>query len=280
MQKGIGNWKTIKLIYIILFAVFYISPSLHGSTLDSAEISNLYAQARKIFQEANELAATDTEQARSLYTKSLMRYERIVKEGDIHNGKLYYNMGNIYFRTKDIGRAILNYRKAEQYIPNDTNLRQNLDFARATRNDQIEEKQKTKILKTLFFWHYDLSTKNRMILFALSFALLWIFASMRIFIRKSFIKWCIGAALTFSLFFAGSLFIEHVHLQKTIPGVVISPEVIARKGNSETYERSFKEPLHAGTEFNLIENRGNWLHIELPDSRTCWVPTVDIELVR
>ena len=62
--------------------------------------------------------------------------------------------------------------------------------------------------------------------------------------------------------------------------MIISPQVIARKGNSDTYEPSFKEPLHSGTEFTLIEKRGTWYQIELSDSRKCWVPEKDIEFVR
>jgi len=61
---------------------------------------------------------------------------------------------------------------------------------------------------------------------------------------------------------------------------VISDNVIARKGNSETYEPSFKEPLHTGTEFRLVEKRNKWCYIELPDERRCWIPSKDVELVR
>ena len=84
-----------------------------------------------------------------------------MREGGIENGKLYYNLGNVYFRMNDIGRAILNYRRAESYIPNDPNLHQNLSYARSRRLDEIEERQKTKVLRTLFFWHYDLSGWTR-----------------------------------------------------------------------------------------------------------------------
>jgi hypothetical protein len=74
-------------------------------------------------------------------------------------------------------------------------------------------------------------------------------------------------------------FASHL-LQKSIPGVIITQKVVARKGNSESYKKSFKDPLHAGTEFNLLKHRGNWLQVELPDARTCWLPATDVELVR
>jgi hypothetical protein len=253
---------------------------LYAASLDPTEISALFHEANDLFQQADKLADTNPEEANSLYQKSVMRLERIVNEGGIENGKLYYNIGNIYFRMKDIGRAILNYRRAEQYIPNDTNLHQNVAFARSVRTDQIEEKQQTQILQVLFFWHYDFSVKTRWLLFCLSFAMLWICASVNLFLRKSLLKWSVIVLMMLSVLFAGSLIIEQIHLQKTVPGVVISSEVIARKGNSESYDKSFKDPLHAGTEFTVIEKRGTWFQIELLDSRTCWVPASDVELVR
>jgi hypothetical protein len=181
---------------------------------------------------------------------------------------------------KDIGRAIVNYRRAEHYIPNDPNLRQNLAYARKKRLDEIDERQETKVLKTLFFWHYDLSTKTRVIVFGICFTLLWIFSGTRIFIKKPVVTWGMVSAATLSLLLAGSLLAEEISLRKNRPGVIISHEIIARKGNSETYEPSFKEPLHSGTEFTLMEDRGNWFQIELSDARQCWVPSKDVELVR
>ena len=43
---------------------------------------------------------------------------------------------------------------------------------------------------------------------------------------------------------------------------------------------SFKKPLHAGTEFVLVEKRKKWYQIELPDSRRCWMPAKGVELIR
>lgn len=269
----------LSIAAIGMAAILLSAPAL-GTELSPEEISDLYSQAKELFRSADALASTDAQEAMVLYKRAAMRFERIVREGGIQNGKLYYNIGNIYFRTRDIGRAILNYRRAQQYIPNDPNLQQNLDFARSRRLDRVEEKQETRILKTLFFWHYDLATRTRVFVFSFSFMLLWVFAATRIFLRKAFLAWCIAFAAALSVLFAVSLVSEFAHLEGTRPGVVISSEVIARKGNSETYQPSFKEPLHAGTEFALLEDRGSWYHIELPDARRCWVPDDDVELVR
>jgi tetratricopeptide (TPR) repeat protein len=272
--------QILAFLIITLLAAGFSTPLLRAESLDEAQVADLYAQAKDFFRQANELAAVSPAQAEDLYGKAAMRYERIIREGGVQNGKLYYNLGNVYFRLKDLGRAILNYRRAEQYIPNDPNLKQNLDYAREKRLDDIEEKQETKVLKTLFFWHYDLSTKSRVAIFSGCFVLLWSVAAIRIFTQASYLKWCFSVSFILSLLLAGSLLAEELSLRNTRPGVVISQEVVARKGNSETYEPSFKDPLHSGTEFTLIENRGTWYQIELADARTCWVPSEDVALVR
>ena len=270
----------IAFLVVTLVAVGFSAQSLRAESLDEAQVADLYAEAKLYFSLANEMAAESHAQTEDFYEKAAMRYERIIREGGVQNGKLYYNLGNIYFRLMDLGRAILNYRRAEQYIPNDPNLKQNLDYARERRLDDIEEKQETKVLKTLFFWHYDLSTKSRVMLFSVCFFLLWSAAAIRIFTKASYLRWCITISLILSLLLAGSLSVEELSLRNTRPGVVISQEVVARKGNSETYEPSFKEPLHSGTEFILIEDRGSWYQIELADARTCWVLSKDVALVR
>jgi tetratricopeptide (TPR) repeat protein len=267
-------------LFAVLFIAWCIPFQASASELDTAQILDLYSQAKELFRKANELSVSAPDQAKDLYRKSALRYERLIREAGIRNGKLFYNLGNVYFRMKDIGRAIVNYRRAEDYIPNDPNLKQNLKYAREKRLDDIDEKQETKVLKTLFFWHYDLSTKLRVIAFSLFFLLLWIFSGIRLFIKRSFLAWSISLTAALSLLFLGSLAVEEYCLLKTRPGVIVSHEVVTRKGNSETYEPSFKEPLHSGTEFTLLEDRVNWYHIELADSRQCWVPSKDVELVR
>lgn len=268
-------------LFVVPFAIAAETGSAKSQeTLTAKEISRLFVDANTLFAEANRIASSDPEKAADLYQKSLLRFEKIVNQGRIENGKLYYNIGNIYFRTHDIGRAILNYRKAAQYIGNDINLEKNLAFARDTRQDRIEVKQETKILKTVFFWHYDLSSKTRLLLFTLTSGFLWLFAAVRIFIKRPVFKWAVSVTAALACLLAGSLAIEYLALKRSVPGVIISDKVVARKGNSRSYERSFTEPLHAGTEFIVLEKRGNWIRAKLPDDRTCWLPEADIERVR
>ena len=274
-----NHGKMALLLFFLLWSIPVFSGAAWGASLDRAEVTELYRQARELFRQANDTAATDSQAAEHLYRKALTRYEKIAWEGGVRNGKLFYNIGNTHFKLGEIGKAILNYKRAERFIPNDVNLQQNLQFAKARRIDRIEEPQERQVLKILFFWHYDFPTSVRVILFSAFFILFWICASIRLFAANPFLKWVIRFTAGLSILFAGSLVVDMIQQQTNHPGVIIRSEVVARKGDSETYEKSFKEPLHAGTEFLLIEKRGNWFNIELSDSRRCWVPAADVEMV-
>jgi hypothetical protein len=50
-------------------------------------------------------------------------------------------------------------------------------------------------------------------------------------------------------------------------------------GDADTYQPSFKEPLHAGSEFRLIEKRPGWWRVELENGDRTWIPDGAAELV-
>jgi hypothetical protein len=80
--------------------------------------------------------------------------------------------------------------------------------------------------------------------------------------------------------FGTSLYIERYQSNTGLEGVILAPEVIARQGDAESYQPSFEDPLHTGAEFMLLEDRGAWWQIELPDGRSCWIPKKSGELVK
>ena len=45
------------------------------------------------------------------------------------------------------------------------------------------------------------------------------------------------------------------------------------------YPASFKDPLHAGTEFDLLEQRPGWFHITLSDDNEGWIPDNSAEII-
>ncbi len=280
LTRAIGKWfGRAGLLAMMVLALLLTPPPSSAASMSPADMQQTFQEANNLFRKGNELSRTDPVGAKDAYRAAVIRFERIVEEGGIQNGKLFYNIGNAYFRLDDLGRAILNYRRAGLFLAGDANLTQNLRYARSRRIDQIQEKQETQVLKTLLFWHYDLSQRTRSVLFAVLFAAFWALAALRLFFADRVPLALLAACGGFALLFLGSLAMDSV-LGGHNGGVILAEQVVARKGDGDTYEASFKEPLHAGTEFALLENRGEWYQVELADGQRCWIPAAAVGLIR
>ncbi|QBG48430.1 hypothetical protein EGM51_13880 [Verrucomicrobia bacterium S94] len=207
------------------------------------------------------------------YAKAAERYESLIEEEGIRNGHLFYTAGNAWFMAGDMGRAILNYRRAEQYLPNDADLQHNLSEALKLRPDLIPEKEPNPMTARLLGWHLNTSTRFRWILFSIFWISFWgaWFWKQRTSRKEARITTAACGLVSAVLLL--SLITESVMNTKARPGVVTAGEVVARKGDGPMYAPAFLDPLHAGTEFHCLEERENWWHIELADGRACWIPS-------
>lgn len=214
-------------------------------------------------------SATNT----AMYTETAKQYEYLVYEEGIRNGRLYYTLGNSWFMAGDAGRAILNYRRAESYMPNNSDLRHNLKAALELRVDLIPEKEPHPLAAKLLGWHFNTSSSQRWWLFAVCWLLFWGAWFWMERTTKKEARITVIACGVLSAILLGSLATEHVLAKKMKPGVVTATEVLARKGDGNMYAPAFLEPLHSGTEFNTVEKRGAWIHIRLADGQECWIPS-------
>ncbi len=255
------------------------------AAMDSQEISLEFAKANEAFRQANDLAGTGgaDDEAKKLYVRAAMHYERIVDEGGIRNAKLYYNLGNAYLLNGDLGRAIANFRRAEKLDSADADIQKNLAFARSRRIDKVQVQTQKKVMRTLFFWHYDFSLRVRFLAGCVAFGGLFVFLTLLVWLSKPGLRGGLraGAAISFmiAVCFLASVGVESFHEAKQPCGVIIAESVVARQGDGTNYLPSFKEPLHGGTEFELIEQRLGWLEIQLSDGSQGWVPDGSAELL-
>ncbi len=260
-----------RLSLTVLLCLFFAAGAAAGDGLSEEQIYTLFSQANESFHRAN--AVVDNEgKADDLYEKAILGYEKIIVEGGIENPKLYYNLANAYFLRGDLGRAILNYRRAEKFDKSDAGIQKNLAFARSRRIDKVELKTEKRILQTLFFWHFDFSMKMKFVigcvfLWALCLAL----TAMMWLGRRALLTLVAGISVVIVIFLIGSLVVDSYNSSTNRSGVIVSSEILARQGDGQNYPPSFKEPLHAGTEFELIESRPGWFHIKLANDSDGWI---------
>jgi tetratricopeptide (TPR) repeat protein len=248
------------------------------ATLTQQEVADLFTQANQAFRSAN--TQTDPKAQQQLYEKAVLTYERLIQEGAIYNARLYYNLANAYLLKGHVGKAILHYRRAERLDGSDANVQKNLAFARSRRLDMIPVKTEQQVLRTLLFWHYDLSTRTRWLGACLAFGSLCL--SLTLIVWRGRSRPAVTTAVIACLL-AGCLGVSaavDVHQQtREFYGVITTGQVVARQGDGPNYPESFKAPLHAGTEFELIERRPRWLHIRLSDKSEGWIPNEAAEIL-
>ena len=267
----------MKIVTGILFLFLLISLPLFS--LETEDAARILLQAEDSFKRANELAEFNHEESIILYEKAAGLYRSIVDSINIVNGKLLYNTGNSFFKAGDIGRAILYYKRSLNYIPLDKNLLHNLEYVRGLRVDNIEVEEKNRVLKTILFWHFDLPFLFKSWIAASVFAGIWVLSLLMIQLRKSVLKsWITGLAVVFILL-AVSIGADIISELRYKSGVITEHEVIARKGDSSSYNSSFEQPLHAGTEVTLLEERTGWLRVKLLNGEECWLPSDSVEFV-
>ena len=215
-----------------------------------------------LFMEANKYYKEET------YEKAAVIYENLIRSGMI-NGDIYYNLGNSYFKMGMLGKAILNYRLAELYLPRDEDLKANIGYARQLTKDRIEEKQFLPFLKEFCFWYSKLNLKELLMVFLLLNGLFWALATIRIFWKREYQNLILLINLALVLVLGCSLALKLYNCTHKIGGVVLAKEITVRAGNGINSTALFQ--LHDGAEFKIIEQGGDWLKIELGDGKRGWV---------
>jgi hypothetical protein len=236
----------------------------------------LLEKANKMFEQA--VASSDEQAMQGYYQQAINAYEQLIAAG-VRNAKLYYNLGNAYFRANDLGRAILQYRRGLQLEPGNRRLQANLHYVLSRRIDHIEmQTTRQSLAARLLFWHDDLSLRAQVSLALIAFWVIWGCAfAYRFRPRSSFLGGLAIGVFCFVLFAASATL---VHRQNTAVrhGVVVVREAPVRKGNGNSYALQFPRPLHPGAEFEVIENRSPWLYVRLDNGATGWIRQDDAEL--
>jgi tetratricopeptide (TPR) repeat protein len=247
-----------------------LAPATSGA-LSQEQAYSLFSQANESFRQAT--VSTDDVQSQKLYSKAILAFERIINEAQIKNSKLYYNLANTYFLNGELGKAILNYRRAEKLDQADADIRKNLDFARSKRIDKVSNPTEKQVLQTLFFWHYDFSTKTKFVVTCVCFGLVCLSLTVMVWFGRMAVARVVViiAGIGLVCFFA-SVAIDTKIEADTTCGVITASEVIAHQADWQDSPPSFKEPLHTGTEFELIEERPGWYHVRLLDESDGWIP--------
>ena len=198
--------------------------------------------------------------------ESAQAYEALIQKG-VHNGYLFYNLGNTYIRIGNTGAAILNYIRAQKLIPRDENLEANLKFAIQQTQDKIEPPA-PGTLSTLFFWSNDFNL-NELIYLAIGLNFVF-WVSLALWLYFPSLKIIRNALFCFLLLSFFSIGVKLKSESDFKLAVVLAERVEIKSGRAEDAVTLFQ--LHEGALVTVTDKYENWLEVRLNDEQKGWVP--------
>ncbi|MCC7172308.1 MAG: hypothetical protein IT459_17820 [Planctomycetes bacterium] len=197
-------------------------------------------------------------------------------DAEFDSAEVRFNAGNAWLAADQLGRAIAQYETATRMRPRDAAIAANLALARR-RAGQVEPE--VDPLDSIVFWQRWLSyaEKARVTVIGLVFA----FGALCIATWTGRRAWrrvgLVGLALV--AVFAVGLVRDVVEHEWTTRGVVARNGEIARKGAAAEFAAAFNEPLPEGTTFRVLEQRPEWIHVEIDGGLDAWLPRAAVAFI-
>ena len=252
--KKSGNMAT-KMVLIFAISIFSVTTS---SAVTKVEADSAYARGE--------------------YQQAIKDYEALLKQGA--SADLYYNLGNAYYRTENITRAVLNYERALLLSPGDRDIRFNLQIAQAKTIDKIVPESEM----FFFTWYRSLVNlmsvdgwaRTSLVSLALLIVLLLIYLfSDRIWLRKIGF---FGGIVLLLLFVMSNVFAwqQKQNLLYRKGAIVIVPSVTVKSTPASNGTDLFV--LHEGTKVNITDgSMKGWKEIRIADGKEGWIESKQIE---
>ncbi|HRH67712.1 MAG TPA: tetratricopeptide repeat protein, partial [Bacteroidia bacterium] len=130
-----------KNFFRLFFTLLLAGMTSTFSSLSAADnASDLFHQGNIAYQKGD-------------YITAVQLYSGLLKSGKV-SSEVYYNLGNAYYKTDSIAKAILSYERAKKLNPDDEDVAVNLKIASLRVVDKIEP------LPKIFYkqWLHSLAT--------------------------------------------------------------------------------------------------------------------------
>jgi len=220
-----------------------------------------------------------------LYSQSRFKdaakiYEQVLSEFGTSD-KLYYNLGNAYYKSKELAPAILNYERALKFNPGDRDARFNLEMCRARITDKIDPIGMFLISR----WYKSIGNSfdsNVWAGFSIFFFLLFIaclfayfFTSVSWLKKSGFFVGILSFCLSvFSLVYSGE---QHHRIVDPETAILFTPTVTVKSSPDKSGTDLFI--LHEGCKVTILSVLGAWSEIELEDGNIGWLESKDLQII-
>lgn len=232
------------------------------------------AQSSVVLKKANDLYIKGNYEAAAKLYETVLQNEGVAPE-------LYYNLGNAYYKSNEIGRSILNYERALRLNPSFDDARYNLEIAQLKVVDNITASPTFFVgrwvenlikLASSNQWFY---TGLLLFIVGLVATFIFIFGNTRAIRRLSFycglVLFVVSlAALTFSS-------VRKEQMENHNQAIIMTGAVTVKSSPDKSGTDLFQ--LHEGTKVTLKSNLGKWIEIKLSNGSVGWVKIENIEKI-
>ncbi len=205
-----------------------------------------------------------------------------IEESGRKSAKLYYNLGNAWFKQGNYPKAVLNYERALRLDPSYSDARYNLEFMGSFVQDKIEPVPEFILKSVARKVCYAMDSNVWAVMFlvllaaALMMGLLFLLGSSAGRRRAGFYCGIVllllsAGALSFSVW-------QKSDSVKTDTAIVMSP-VSSVKSSPSSGSSKDLFVIHEGTKVKILDEVGAWKNISLADGRQGWIKTADIEII-
>lgn len=199
------------------------------------------------------------------FREAALSFEKLVQTGRVSE-PLYFNWGNALFKSGQIGRAIDAYYRAAQMAPRDPDLRANLQFARnQVQGPTLLPERPSRWLGKLSLDEWTWLAAGCLWAWLLLLAWMQLRPALRPAL-KSYALWSGIVTAAVCAGFAGELYFTRFDSR----AIVIAPEIIARQAPLEESQKV--DTLHDGAELRVLDQKDQWLQVQIDARRTGWVP--------
>lgn len=207
-------------------------------------------------------------------------YHSVIDSG-FASADLYYNLGNAYFKSKDIPSAILYYEKALKINPKDDQTRFNLNIANSQITDKIEAVPDMFYVK---WWKgltgmFGPDTWARLsialFILALSFVALFVITRNMSVRRISFWSGLVVIVLMFISFYVG--YQKFSQQNKDNFAIIFAPTITVKSSPAKNSVDLFV--IHEGTKVEIMDQVEGWYEIRIANGSVGWLPGNTLEKI-
>ncbi len=247
--------------------LFLVASSLFGPGLAfSSQYEAQLKDARESYQKA--LSSEDADERRRAFKKAYKLLSS-VSETKVDRPELLTDLGNAALGSGEFGAAMLAFRRTLALDSTHKRAKRNVSWLREQHPSWYPRAESETPVEAFFFWHTRMNSAQKHLVGAVAFALAFLLLSFWV-ASGSRLAGRIAAAFLF--FWAAMLVSLIADPNLSTHAVVTTDGATLHAADSFGAPKAFPNPLPAGAELEVVEVRGTWSKVSLPDGQTGWIP--------